>query len=142
MAVDKMFPQPPTIVDQDTWPTWLIYISTILLEAESESYDGKLAVAYVIINRIKKYNTTLRQAILGTDALINNDGRPYELFSCWNDDYVSQRKSRLTAVDSVQWELCWQAGSAALWKFVSDPTNGETHYLTIKLTKNIRLAGK
>ena len=61
----------PRLIDPDD-----LAVATILMEAESESYEGKLAVAQVIRNRMR-----LRYASDGTVA--STVLWPLQ-FSCWN----------------------------------------------------------
>lgn len=112
--------------------------TTVYLEGEGEPDEGKLAIAWAIRNRMDAQRRTARQVILGVEGLVDGDGRAYEAFSCWNDDYVRQRTARLIAPDPVLWEACWRASAAALWGLLPDPTKGATFYLNPVLTRQIR----
>ncbi len=127
------------IDDPGQWPEMVLYASTILLEAEGEPELGKLAIAFVIRNRMDRQKTASpRLVILGGDGLAQGDGKFYEAFSCYNDDYVIQRKSRLANPDSVMLEICWRAACLAYWRLVQDPTHGAEFYLNPELTRQIR----
>ena len=134
----SLFPLPPAEVDPGLWPEMLLYASTILLEAEGEPDPGPLGVGFVIRNRMDQVHASIRAVILGADGLAQGDGRPWEGFSCFNDDYVEQRKARLTAPDPGRWERAWRAACSAYWHLVPDPTFGAWFYLNPELTRKIR----
>lgn len=94
---------------------------TILQEAGGEPFEGKLAVAYTIMNRGGSV----------TDTVL----RSYQ-FSCWNTD----SPTRIT-IDTASEEVlreCYKASCGAYFKLVPDPTKGATHYLNEELTRKIR----
>ena len=101
---------------------------TVLGEAEGEPYQGKLAVAHVIANRMKKHGKSVADTVLA----------PWQ-FSCWNAG--DPRKLFLVnvihkAADNVLpglWEESLQASECALNEPESDPTGGSTHYCTIAI---------
>lgn len=115
-----------------------LYAATVFLEGESEPDEGKLAVAWVIRNRMDAQKRLARQIILGVDGLVDGDGRPYEAFSCWNDDYRKQRTARFMSPDLIMWDRCWRAAVAAYWRLIPDPTKGATFYLNPTLTRQQR----
>ena len=134
MSLFPTFPQG----EPGTWPELSIYAATVLLEAEGEPEQGKLAVAWVIRNRMDQQSASIRTVILGKDGLAQGDGKPYEGFSCWNDDYVAMRVARLTNPDPVMVEICWRVACAAYWRLIPDPAHGATFYLNPDLTRQIR----
>lgn len=102
---------------------------TILMEAGGESFDGKVAVAWVIMNR------DARAKHPGIDEIV---WAPYQ-FSAWNTD--AQARSHLQATmlsNPALWDECMKAAAAAIWRFIPDPTHGATMYLNPTLTKQIR----
>jgi|TARA_Y100000310_G_C20536442_1_gene741095 spore germination cell wall hydrolase CwlJ-like protein len=110
---------------KEAWSDLEMVAATIALEAAAEPYVAKLAVGYVIRNRMNE-GTTWKGVCL----------RPWQ-FSCWNDDYKVQAEARLrlrtpTRADS------WRAAMSAIHALEEDPTKGATHYLNIELTKKIR----
>ena len=129
---------PFTSVDPGNWPGLTLLAATALLEAEGEPEDGQLAVAYVCCNRARYHGWDLTRAILGNDLKAYDDGRPYEIFSCWNDDYRRQVQNRLHGMTTAMWELFYRLACAAYWKFEDDPTYGAYFYLNVELTKQIR----
>ncbi len=117
----------------ETWDDLTLLAATVFLEAEGEPDLGKLAVAYVVMNRGK----TVLNAVLGPDGKAYGDGKPYEAFSCWNDDYKQQAATRLSTCGNRA-EAAWRAAAAAFWGLISDPTSGADHYLNVELTRKIR----
>lgn len=134
----SLFADPPQQVDPGTWPEMALLAATVLLEAEGEPEIGQLSVGWVVRNRMDTQRASARTVILGKDQLAQGDGKPYEAWSCWNDDYVGMRKARLTAPDPVRWERAWRCACAAYWKLGSDPSEGATFYLNEELTREIR----
>ena len=108
---------------QDSHQLFLL-TATVAMEAEGESYKGKLAVAYVIVNRAYRYNQTIDQVVL----------KPYA-FSAWN---TRGRKHKLQEIPDSAWFYSEKAAASAYYKIELDPTLGATHYLNIKLTKSMR----
>lgn len=129
--MNNLFPLPPSSLDPKQWPGMTLYAATILLEAESEPDQGKLAVAWVIKNRMEHAKTgSIHEVVL----------KPYQ-FSCFNADYAAQRKARLSGIDPVQWAKCWEYACAAYWGLRRDQTNGAIFYLNPELTRRIRPTG-
>ena len=104
-----------------------LLIATVAMEAEGESYEGKLAVAYVIMNRSDQANKTIDQVVL----------KPYA-FSAWN---TRGRKHRLQEIPDRAWWDSEKAAVSAYYKIEVDPSLGATHYLNEKLTRRIRKKG-
>lgn len=124
-----------------TWPGLALTAATIFLEGEAEPAAGRVAIAWVIRNRADRLPAeadVAHRVILGPDRVAAGDGKPWEAFSCWNDDYVAQRRKRLTAPAAGVWELCWRAAAGAWWRLLPDPTGGATFYLNVELTLKIR----
>jgi spore germination cell wall hydrolase CwlJ-like protein len=99
----------------------------VFLEAEGEPEDGQAAVAWVIRNRMRLDGKTARAVILGADGRAYGDGRAFEVFSCWNDDYRARATARLAAVESPAW--AWRAAAAGLFGLGADPSHGAYFYL-------------
>lgn len=129
---------PPSHPDAVGADDLTLYTTTVYLEGESEPDDGKLAIAWTIRNRMDAQKRTARQVILGVEGLVDGDGRAYEAFSCWNDDYSYQRALRLADPNPALWDACWRAAAAAYWRLLPDPTKGGTFYLNPVLTRKIR----
>ena len=100
---------------------------TVLGEAEGEPYAGKLAVAHVIVNRMKKHFTGVADTVLA----------PWQ-FSCW-DPGTHRKEFLLTVINKEAknvlagiWEECLQACETAMKEPDTDPTFGATHYVIIE----------
>lgn len=101
---------------------------TIYGEARGESYEGKLAVAHVIINRSKLPG-------YGGPTIAGVCKKPWQ-FSCWNEN--DPMRPKLLAASVEQMGPCILAAIDALRNEVVDPTNGATHYLNPEMTRKIR----
>ena len=101
--------------------------ATVAMEAEGESYKGKLAVAYVILNRSSAYDQTIDQVLL----------KPYA-FSAWN---TRGRKHRLEEIPTQAWFDSERAATSAFYGTEKDPSLGATHYLNEPLTRSMRKGG-
>ena len=123
----SLFRPPPASQDLRDWSDMELYAATVFLEAEGEPEEGKVAVAWVIRNRIDAKTTTIREIALA----------PWQ-FSCWNPDYAGQRKVRLTVPDPERWASCWRAAVGAYYRLLPDPTAGADHYLNPVLTRQTR----
>lgn len=136
--MSRSVPQFPIMGEPGEWDRLTLLASTIFLEAEGEAQDGKLAVGYVVMNRIRLWGQDLHHAILGSDRVAYGDERPFEVFSCFNDDYRARAMARLASATVEAVEPCWKAAAAALWGLVPDPVNGATFYLNLAVTLRIR----
>lgn len=97
---------------------------TVYGEARGESYQGKRAVAHVVINRVRK-------RMRGDTRIAGAATEPWQ-FSCWNlDDPNLKVITRVTLKDAVFSE-CWMAAMNALLSDAAgeDVTEGSTHYHT------------
>ncbi|KKK98758.1 hypothetical protein LCGC14_2639590, partial [marine sediment metagenome] len=101
--------------------------ATVAMEAEGETYKGKLAVAYVIMNRASVYNQTIDQVVL----------KPFA-FSAWN---TRGRKHRMQEIPDSAWFEAERAASSAYYQIEEDPSLGATHYLNEPLTRSMRKGG-
>lgn len=92
---------------------------TIAMEASGEGPNGELAVAFVLLNRIKagKWGSNLASVSLARKQ-----------FSCWNEDDPNRlRAARLDNSDPVIISA-QKALNLALSGAIPDPTKGATHY--------------
>lgn len=103
--------------------------ATILMEAGNQSFEGKVAVGWVMMNRDRKTSSP------GIDDVIF---APWQ-FSAWNTD--NPARARLQDAMTTQpaiWNDCMKAAAAAIWAFVPDPTHGAVMYLNPVVTRKIR----
>jgi spore germination cell wall hydrolase CwlJ-like protein len=95
---------------------------TVKQEAADQPYLGKLAVAYVIVNRMKQQNKTAFEICW----------QPYQ-FSCWLNKLTVIALWLKTQPVSLNVEVI-NAVDQATSSSVADPTHGATHYLNKELT--------
>lgn len=101
--------------------------NTIYGEARGESFKGKLAVGYVILNRAAKRKITPYQVC----------HQPYQ-FSCWNQGDPNEviLSNPMKDISSKDWRECFKAALQVLGGFdlvgcsAPDITKGATHYHT------------
>lgn len=136
MSAPTTVPRFPLLEEPGWWDELTLLAATVALEAEGEAAEGQLAVACVVMNRVRAWGRTLHQVILGPDGQAYDDGTPFEAWSCWNDDYRIQARARLDALGAFP--PAWRAAAAALWQLTDDPSHGATFYLNVELTKKIR----
>jgi spore germination cell wall hydrolase CwlJ-like protein len=92
---------------------------TVFMEASGEPDEGKLAVAYVLVNRLKteRWGKTLAAVCFA----------PHQ-FSSW--DYTGPNMERLASASDIDPALaaCEQAMSNAMHGTAEDPTKGALYY--------------
>lgn len=111
-----------------------ILARTLWGEARGEGFDGRVAVAWVIVNRVKagRFGDTISEVCL----------RPKQ-FSCWNEGDPNREKMlKLTPDDAVFAECIGIAGlvyaafkgrGGALPSVLKDATLNSTHYCVSSL---------
>jgi len=139
--VSRLIPAFPLLEEPGEWDVLTLVAATCFLEAEGEPDDGILGVAWVIRRRAIDWKAGWHGAILGKDLQAYGDGRPFEAFSAWNDDYVAQARARLAAASEISAIPCWRAAAGALWDLLPDPVGGASFYLNVPLTRKIRKGG-
>lgn len=93
-------------------------------EARSEPYEGKLAIAYVVINRAAEggwYGDTIRDVLL----------KPYQ-FTCFDPRDPNYKK--LFNPKKNLWNQCFKAAWNAYSSLNLDPTEGANHYCRTELS--------
>lgn len=130
----RVVPAFPLIAEPGDLDRLTLLAETIYLEASGEPDDGKLGVGYVVVNR----GEDVHAVILGKDRKAYDDSRPYEAWSCWNDNERVRAQARLATAAGPALEASWRAAAAALWRLLPDPTSGATFYLNVPLTLKIR----
>jgi len=98
---------------------------TIEQEAAHEPYQGKLAVAFVIMNRATASKASVIDTVLKASQ-----------FSCWNTESPTRQKIDDAAKETL-WE-CYKAAVAAYFGLAQDPSLGADHYLNEEYTKYLR----
>ena len=95
---------------------------TVWGEARGESYEGKCAVAHVILNRWR--------AAKGRKTIEAVCQEPWQ-FSCWNAHDPNRAKLLAVTLDDPMFRACWRAALDAF--DAPDATKGARHYCTIDI---------
>lgn len=98
---------------------------TVEQEAGAEPFEGQLAVAYVVMNRVGASKASVIDTVLRSMQ-----------FSCWNAD--SPTRQKIDDISDSVLEQCFKAAVAAYFKLLPDPTKGASHYLNEDATKKAR----
>ena len=120
------------------WPGLTLLAVTCYLEAENEPEDGQLAVAFNPCNRARLNGWELHRAILGSDVKAYDDGKPWEAYSCWNDDYRMKARLRVADMSDKVFQHFFRLAVIAWWELKADPSNNAYFYLNPELTRQIR----
>ena len=119
-------PVPDPYVEFEDQSDLILLSQCILGEAEGEDYIGKLAVAWVVINRVNGdyWPSTIHKVVL----------QPKQ-FSCFNEESLRldiMQEPTKYSIPSI-WADCFKAGVAAFYNYEEDPTLGANHYHTDKV---------
>ena len=133
-----LVPAFPLLGEPGAWDALTLVAATIFLEAQDEPWEGVLGVAYVIRQRAVDWKLGWHGAILGADQRAYDDGKAFEPFSCFGDDYRSRAMARLSTATPAMAEPSRKASAAALWELLPDPVGGATFYLRLDATRKIR----
>lgn len=101
---------------------------TLFGEARGEPWEGKIAVAHVILNRAKKNGYG--------GPTIHGVCKKKWAFSCWNANDPMLPKLMNADVEKLQ--DCIRAALDAITGKEPDPTKGANHYLNPEVTRKIR----
>lgn len=98
-------------------------VATVVMEASNQGYDVMLAVAFVLLNRIKdgRWGTNLASVCLAP-----------EQFSCWNTKDRNRKRLAEMRNDDPSLLLAQKALLDAS-NGVPDPSHGATHYYSIDI---------
>jgi spore germination cell wall hydrolase CwlJ-like protein len=104
-----------------------VFAKTVYGEARGETWRGKIAVAWVIKNRLmsKKWGTNYVSVCLAPRQ-----------FSCWNKDDVNYARIKAVTFDNEDLQKCLAAAAAAHFSIELDPTRGALHYAAERITPN------
>lgn len=100
---------------------------TVYGEARGEGDLGMLAVAWVVVNRARKYRLGIAEACLKSIH-----------FSCWNNarENDANQLSMMTAdIGDKLFARAMQAALEAAHGLFPDPTEGATHYFNPRLVR-------
>jgi spore germination cell wall hydrolase CwlJ-like protein len=98
---------------------------TVEQEAGLEPPEGKLAVAYVILNRSRVSGASV------TDTIFRN-----WQFSCW--DTGNPTRMNIDTFPNETFKICYKAACAAYFGLEEDPSKGANHYLNEEMTRKLR----
>jgi N-acetylmuramoyl-L-alanine amidase len=93
---------------------------TLWGEARGESFEGKIAVAWVVRNRAERggwWGKTVRDVCL----------KPLQ-FSAWNPSDPNRAKMATLTIADTSFRECLSAAAAVLGDVAPDMTNGSTNY--------------
>ena len=110
------------IVPVDTPNTGLtILAKTIWGEARGEETRGKIAVAWVVVNRV-------RRQVSRWGMTVENVCLKPKQFSCWNLGDPNRPKLDRISSDDASYRECEAVARGVLSGTLADPTGGATHY--------------
>lgn len=98
---------------------------TVYGEARGEPFAGKLAVAWVIRNRVNRKR--FGSGVIGVCL------KKYQ-FSCWLPDDPNSKILKSKTPKGAAWGDCKTAVVQAFSDTVEDPTHGATHYCVLSMT--------
>ena len=106
--------------------TLILLTMLVFGESRGEPQEGKVAVAWVVKNRVSKprwWGDTWPSVML----------RPYQ-FSCFNKDAPLYKLLNPLAHDRPEtWLDCYLAAVGVYHDFLEDPTLGATHYFNLDI---------
>jgi hypothetical protein len=137
-------PAPPTVAPTVDNPKWtgnfrddterMILARAIFGEARGESDEGRIAVGWVIRNRVEDENSRKRWRWgAGYHGVILQRGQ----FSAFNPrdrnrPFVEDPLRTDNELDRIAWRRCYEIAGQILNNTLNDPTNGATHFFSPK----------
>ncbi len=106
-----------------------ILARTIYGEARGENRSGKIAVANVVMNRIKFRKQAGYKIVNGHRLLSVAETclKPFQ-FSCWLDSDANKKVIETVGADNAVYRECLAIASDAVRQRLVDVTYGATHY--------------
>ncbi len=102
-----------------------ILARTIYGEARGEPYEGKKAIAHVVLNRVRRGDGQFRRDVTLAAACLR-----WMQFSCWNPDDPNVAAITRVDPDDSAFRECQRAAHEAMDE--TDFTGGATHYHTVQ----------
>lgn len=93
---------------------------TIYGEARGERWEGKIAVAWTVMNRV------LRNSWYGRNV-VEVCLKPYQ-YSCWLDSDPNSALLKKVTIEDSHFRECLAAALLVYDRILPDPTHGATHY--------------
>lgn len=106
---------------------------TLYGEARGENRQGKIAVACIVLNRIKRKKMCGWRDINGykVATIAATCLKPWQ-FSCWNKNDPNRKKIINVTLDDKKFAECYEIAQAACDDLLEDITKGATHYYNPK----------
>jgi len=106
---------------------------TLYGEARGENRQGKIAVACIVLNRIKRKKMCGWRDINGykVATIAATCLKPWQ-FSCWNKNDPNRKKIINVTLDDKKFAECYEIAQAACDDILEDITKGATHYYNPK----------
>ena len=106
---------------------------TLYGEARGEDRQGKIAVACVVLNRVKKQKMCGWRDIGGKRIpTIDATCLKRWQFSCWNENDPNRKIILNVSLDNKRFTECWEIAELAVADCLPDITKGATHYYNPK----------
>lgn len=102
----------------------LLLAMTVYMEARGEPYEGKIAVAHAVLNRVKARNKSILDIIFA----------PLQ-FSCWNTESPTRMDLDEISDFNKEWRESWVAAIGAVDGALPDPIRGRTLYMNEELVR-------
>lgn len=112
---------------------WQTLAKTLWGEARGEMLQGLVAVAWVVVNRLRAatwYGSSITACCL----------KPYQ-FSCWNTNDPNRQYLDGLAPNDLDYRRCLGAAALVLSGDIPDPTNGATSYHVASMNPKPEWAG-
>lgn len=106
---------------------------TLYGEARGENRQGKIAVACVVLNRVKRKKMCGWRNINGYKiaTIAATCLKPWQ-FSCWNKNDPNRKKIINVTLEDKKFAECYEIAQAACDDLLEDITKGATHYYNPK----------
>lgn len=109
---------------------------TIYGEARGEDIAGKVAVANVVMNRVKTFRSLIasgvRKLTFGNGSITSACLYKYQ-FSCWNEKDPNREKILAVKGSDLYFAECIVVAKVAMAGLLVDNTAGSTHYHVISM---------
>ena len=112
-----------------------IMARTVFGEARGEERLGKIAVAWVIVNRWKSGRWFAGDTLSATCLM------PWQ-FSCWNPNDPMRPKIEAVTLDKPSFRACTNVSLMVIADEYPDPTSGATHYYASHIGTPVWAVGK
>lgn len=120
-AAESLLPNKNLSLDEQ--PELTLLALCVWGEARGECFEGKCAVASVVLNRYEQqswFGKTITKVLLRKNQ-----------FSCFNKNDPNRRKM-MSIKNTRDWRECVRAAISVYFGLTEDPTGGATHYCHVK----------